>query len=239
MTQLCQQLRELGVQAGSSILIHASMKSLGPIGGDAQTVVEAILEAVGPSGTALFPTHTWAKLAPFDVIETASVAVGVIPEVARHWPGAVRSLHPTHSVVAIGPSAGRLTEGHYFSPTPCGYESPYHRLAETGGSVLLLGVNHERNTSLHLAEELAGIEGAVREDYVVCRVRGYDRIWKQRPTRLHLNTKRSLMRIDDSLEEKGIQRRGLVGEAECRLTDAGSQLWTTVSVLQGDPRFFF
>jgi aminoglycoside 3-N-acetyltransferase len=82
---------------------------------------------------------------------------GRIPETARLRPDARRSLHPTHSVVALGAQATRYASNHERSSTPCDVWSPYHRLIDERGKILLLGVSQQSNTMLHCLEELAGV----------------------------------------------------------------------------------
>lgn len=68
---------------------------------------------------------------------------------------AIRSLHPTHSVVAIGADNKQLVKDHEKVETPCSHGSPFMKLAENSGKILLVGVDHNSNTTFHTAEELA------------------------------------------------------------------------------------
>jgi aminoglycoside 3-N-acetyltransferase len=238
---LANDLRELGLEPGSAVLTHSSFKSLGQGEGGPAAVVQGILEAIGSEGTALFPTHTWENAGPetpptFDVRSSPSRLIGVIPEVARQWPGGVRSVHPTHSVVALGADAEWFTEGH-FDAGMCGIGSPYDRLCE-GGSILLLGVDQERNTSLHMVEEILEIPGAFT-DYAVCRVTGYDGVERLRPSRFHTWRPRRFMVLDEEVDRLGIQRRGRVGEATCRLIDAGRLRDFALDRLRADQDYFW
>jgi len=151
-------LRDLGLAAGDSLIVHSSMRHLGPVEGGADTVIDAILEVIGAEGNLVLPTFNYVDPVPspyYDPKETPG-RTGILPEVGRKRPGAVRSLHPTHSVTVIGPDAERLTAGHLFQRV-FGVGSPVDLLAQSGGKVLLLGIGQTSNSTIHVAEEHAGV----------------------------------------------------------------------------------
>jgi aminoglycoside 3-N-acetyltransferase len=151
-------LRDLGLAEGDSLIVHSSMRHLGPVEGGADTVIDAILEVIGPRGNLVLPTFNYVDPVPepyYDPRETPG-RTGILPEVGRRRPSAVRSLHPTHSVTVIGPDAVRLTEGH-LNQRVFGVGSPIDILAREGGKVLLLGVGQTSNSTIHVAEEHAGM----------------------------------------------------------------------------------
>ena len=173
---LTRDLRDLGVAPGMNLLVHSSMRRIGYIVGGAQTLLDAILDALGPDGTLMVPTHTslntdparwenppvpadWIKtmrdaIPAFDPLRTPSHLMGQLPELLRTWPGARRSSHPVGSFAALGPAATELVDHHPLL-NEFGESSPLARLYDLDGHILLLGVGHERNTSLHLAEHRA------------------------------------------------------------------------------------
>jgi aminoglycoside 3-N-acetyltransferase len=146
-------------------------------------VLRALLGVLGPMGTVLVPTHTaelsepstwrnppvpqawWATIRDampaFDPRITPSLGMGALAELVRTWPGARRSSHPQFSFAAVGPAAQQLTADHRLDDG-CGEGSPLARLYELDGQVLLLGVGHDSNTSLHLAEYRAGVRRVVQ-----------------------------------------------------------------------------
>ncbi|MFD6923458.1 aminoglycoside N(3)-acetyltransferase [Streptomyces sp. NPDC059944] len=166
-------LRTLGVQAGETLLVHSSLSSLGWVNGGPVTLVQGLLDALGPDGTLVVPTQSgdlsdpalwsnppvpedwWptirATMPAYDPRVTPSRGVGVIPETVRTWPGALRSAHPETSFAALGPGAARIVEGH---ATDCrlGERSPLARLEACGARVLLLGAGYDTCTTFHLAE---------------------------------------------------------------------------------------
>jgi aminoglycoside 3-N-acetyltransferase len=172
-SSLAAQLSALGIRSGSVLLVHASMKSLGWVCGGPLAVLEAIRDALGPDGTLVVPTHTpdnsdparwqhppvpeswWPvireEMPAFDPALTPSHWMGALAELVRTWPGARRSDHPHTSFAALGPAAASIVGDHRLDQM-LGEESPLGRLYERDGDVLLLGVGHDSNTSLHLAE---------------------------------------------------------------------------------------
>jgi aminoglycoside 3-N-acetyltransferase len=156
--QLEQVFRELGLEAGDSVIVHSSYRSLGDVEGGPAAVVQALLNALGDSGNLMVPTFNYAVPLPEPYFDPAATQgrTGIITEEARRWPDALRSLHPTHSVSVIGPDARELTRDHLCGRA-VGPGSPIDRLAGRGGKVLLLGVQHVANTTVHVGEEHAGV----------------------------------------------------------------------------------
>jgi len=156
--QLVKALREIGLRPGDSFIVHSSYKSLGEVEGGPETVIDALIEAVSPGGNLVLPTFNYTQNIADPYFDPAVVPcrTGIIPELGRMRPNAVRSLHPTHSCTVIGPDAIELTRDH-MSFRSVGVGSPIDRLAKMGGKVLLVGVRHTSNTMIHLGEEYAGI----------------------------------------------------------------------------------
>lgn len=241
--RILDDLRRLGLREGDHVLTHSSLKSLGQVDGGAETVIGAIRTCVGPTGTAIFPTHTWAPgqgpdTPPAFNARTSPSVVGLISETARRTPGGVRSLSPTHSVVAFGGQAEFITGGHHRSPTPVGSDSPYDRLGQVGGKILLLGVDHERNTTLHMMEELLGfayhmIPGAATYD-----IFDADGNPVTVTARFHLwGAPRNFNGVEPMLLAEGAQVNGTVGNATARLVDAARMRELVLARLAEDPDY--
>jgi aminoglycoside 3-N-acetyltransferase len=172
-SSLANELRDLGVGHGDVLLVHSSLSSIGWVNGGAEAVVLALLDAIGPTGTLVVPTHSgdnsdpakWANppvpegwwdtirttMPAYNRQTTRSRAMGVIAETVRTWPGAVRSAHPQTSFAAVGPRASALVDGHSLHCS-LGEQSPLARLEESRARVLLLGVGFDSCTAFHLAE---------------------------------------------------------------------------------------
>ncbi len=173
-SSIAADLARLGMLPGMTVLVHSSLHSLGWVCGGAHAVVLALLDVLGDDGTLVMPTHTSALSDPvfwcnppvptnwwttireempaYDPEVTPTLMMGCIPELFRTWPGTVRSLHPQYSFAAHGPRSREVTDRHQFN-FGLGDGSPLGRLYELDAHVLLLGVGHDRNTSLHLAEQ--------------------------------------------------------------------------------------
>lgn len=241
---LVNDLRRLGLGEGAAVLVHSSLSRLGNVKGGADAVVDSLLAAVGATGTLLFPTLTGTErdgpnAPPMVDVRSTPCWTGRIPETARHWPGARRSLHPTHSITALGADAERYATGHDESETPCDTHSPYYRLITDGGWILQLGdVTQDSNTTLHCLEELAEVPYHLQPETtegIVIDAEGGRHVVRNR---LHLwKWHREFTKIDASLEEAGAMRIGRVGLATTRLIDAPRLADVVVPYLRQDPLY--
>ena len=237
---IASDLRRLGVRAGDVLLVHSSLSRLGKVAGGADAAIDALLDAVAPGGTVLFPTLNGSErdgpeCPPVLEVRETPCWTGLIPETARQRDVAVRSLHPTHSIAAIGSAAERYASGHELTSTPCDESSPYYRLIEEKGSILLLGADHESNTTLHCLEELAGVPYHLQDGWTDGVV--VDRDGRRLVVRniLHLwRWHRHFARVDEPLEAAGAQVVGKVGLAETRLVRADRLAEVILPILRED-----
>jgi aminoglycoside 3-N-acetyltransferase len=216
---LVKAFRELGLQPGDSFIVHSSFKSLGPVEGGPDAVIDALIEAVGPSGNVVFPTFNYTAHIAQPHFDPAVVAcrTGIIPELSRTRPGAVRSLQPTHSVTVIGPDAVELTADH-MSYRTVGLGSPIDRLAKMGGKVLLLGVGHTSNTTIHLGEEYAGVpKESWFEAPTFAKVLMPDGSIHPHEIDTSTSCSHHFGPVGDVLRRNGEEREGRVGDATLRL----------------------
>ena len=169
--QLRADLEKIGVRSGDVLAVHSSLKSMGKVEGGAECVIAALMDAVGPEGTLIFPAFTFASsyaTSFFSNKETPS-CVGLISETFRKMEGVVRTNHPTHSAALWGKRMDELTQGELEDDTPMGPHSPYRRLASVGAKILMLGCPFATNSYMHALEEDAGVEYALRghQEYTV------------------------------------------------------------------------
>lgn len=152
--KIAADMKTLGICRGDTILAHSSYKSLGFVPGGIETVIRGLLDAIGPRGTLLMPALSWTLRPPeiFDV-RTTPANVGAIAEYFRTREGTVRSIHPTHSVCALGKRARQLLDDHGLDCTPCGAHSPFRKIMETDGKIIMLGCGLKPNTTMHAIEE--------------------------------------------------------------------------------------
>lgn len=181
---LAEDLRSLGVEPGETLLVHSSLSALGWVCGGAEAVVQALVDAVGPEGTVVVPTHTSGNSEPsrwenppvpehwwpairehmpaYHPATTPTRGMGAVPECLRTFPGAARSAHPSHSFAALGARAAWVVADHALEQA-MGEASPLGRLYQADARILLLGVGWESCTALHLAEHRAGTQGTLEE----------------------------------------------------------------------------
>lgn len=234
--------RRLGVASGDAVLVHTALSKVGWVEGGPLEFAASVADAVAPGGVALFPTLSdtgWASAdnpPSFRATDPPAPWVGAVPRAALLLPGAVRSLHPTHSVTAVGADAEAFVAGHDRCPTPCAWDSPYGELVRRRGKVLLVGCDHESNTTLHLIEEVAGVPYHLLPGFAECRVEGADGSVRTVRTRLHRwGVPRRFQRVDSELDFLGIQTRGTVGGASVRVVAADRLFAYGVWLLAREP----
>lgn len=228
--QLVDQLRRLGVRAGSVLLVHSSYRAIRPVEGGPGEVIEALLEAVGPEGTLVMPSMTdWDGDQVFDPNVTPCRGMGVIADMFWRRPGVLRSDSP-HSFAACGPRAAEITAPHP-PDLPHGPDSPVGRVYDLDGDILLLGVDHSANTTIHLAEFFAGVPYRVPKHCTVLR-HGV-------PMRVDYgeidHCCRNFAVVAEWLWERGLERRGKVGNAVARLVSSRALVEMVVAELKPDP----
>lgn len=240
--RIAKDLLALGVRRDSLLLVHSSLKSLGPVPGGPGTVIVGLLEALGPEGTLLLPALSYSFVTPqtplFDVRTTRS-CVGAIPEVFRTRTGTLRSVHPTHSVAATGPRAQALLGDHLEDTTPVGPHSAFRKMRDLGGQLLFLGCGTEPNTSMHGVEEL--VEPPYLFDPVIdYRLTLADGTTISKTYRPHgfANVEQRYDRMEPLLERKGLLKTGPVLAAKAHLVDAGPVWELGVAELRRDPWAF-
>lgn len=224
-----------GLRAGRTVVVHSSLSSFGHVEGGAGAVIDALLSVLGPEGTLCMPALTYGPYTPanppplFDP-GTARTIVGRIPEVFRRRAGALRSLHPTHSVAGVGPAAAALLEGHQASQTPCGPDSPWGKLRDARAGVLMIGCGTDPMTISHGPEEMLQTDARCTAP-VRCRIRAGGEIIEV-DLRLHNNhyyrpgpDRKDLEAV---LGQRGLLQKAKVGNSTLLLTTADAA-WDTVA----------
>lgn len=160
-TNLIKTLKESGVKTGDTLLVHSSLSKIGYVEGGPQTVINALLDTVGEDGHVLMPNSPNAKfqldyireLDVFDVNISES-KLGIITETFRKHPKAIRSWHPTEPVSCIGPKADYFVSEHFGQLTPYNSKSPFFKVADSRGKILMIGVTLDNaGTNLHTLED--------------------------------------------------------------------------------------
>jgi len=206
------QLRDLGVERGGVLVVHTAFSKVRPIDGGPLGLIEALRAALGPDGTLVMPSMCDDDENPFDVKTFGCRWLGVVADTFWRLPGVLRSDSP-HAFAAVGPRAAEITAAHPVD-VPHGPDSPPGRVHDLDGQILLLGVGHDANTTVHLGELLAGVRyrraahSTILRDGRLVRVEyGENDCCCER-----------FALVDGWLDAAGKQRRGPVGHAEARLT---------------------
>jgi aminoglycoside 3-N-acetyltransferase len=231
-------LLQLGLVPGDVVMLHSSLKSLGYVPNGPADVLDALYEAVSPGGTLIVPTYyqpggsilatCQMKDFHFDP-RRHGTGLGSIPSAFLKLPGIERSIHPTHSVSAIGPKAKYITETHHLAPSIFGMGSPWQRCLELNGKVLGLGINMGPVTFYHLLEDIEAdkfpLHVWLRETYALpCKDwSGLDITVPVRPFDPELVRRRIDTPGRDDLrqyfwsefERMGLLAKGQIGEAKC------------------------
>ena len=136
--QLIKQLKAIGIKEGMDLMVHSSLKRVGYVDGGPDTIIDALLEILGPDGTLMMSTVSGSvtpKQPVYHSDHTPS-SVGYLSNVFRKRDNVIRSLHPVHSIAAFGPKAEFYTKGHLQANTPWSPDSPYGKLMRNNAHIL-------------------------------------------------------------------------------------------------------
>jgi aminoglycoside N3'-acetyltransferase len=231
---LTAQLRELGVRDGDVLLVHTSFRAVRPVDGGPAGLIAALRDALGRNGTLVMPSWGGDDDLPFDpATDPANPDLGIVADTFWRLPGVVRSRH-VHAFAAAGPAAEHITADPLPLP-PHLPASPVGRVYDLDGKVLLLGVGHDADTTIHLAELIAGVPYGVPRH---CTVLGPEGDAVRMDYRENDHCCRRFALADDWLRERGLQREGTVGRAHARLVRARDVVEVVVERLGRDPLVF-
>ncbi len=248
-SRLVRDLENLGVKLGSVTIVHCRMSALGHVVGGAETIVRALLDVLGADGTLVAYTG-WQDEPPEDLSaldeETRRIHLeehpaydprfalarrehGRLPETLRTWPDSRHSGHPEAGVAAVGPLAEVLTAEHPYDDA-YGAGTPYARLVELDGQVLVLGAPLESVTLVHHAEAIAEAPGKRRLSYGMPVIIDGERFWRNfsdidtsegaLPYERVLGEEDYIEHIARSALGTGAGNSGPVGEATAHLFEA-------------------
>ena len=234
VNSIYQDLTKLGIVNNDILLVHSSLSSLGWVCGGAQSVITALLNAVGGEGTLVMPAHSgdWSDPAewrnppvPDEWIQTIydnmpayrpeitpTRGMGRIAELFRTFPETVRSNNPLLSFCANGRLAIQITGNHPLTPQ-LGMQSPLGKLYGLDAKVLLLGVGYDSCTSFHLAESL--IQEMPVKRMGTAMLDNGERVWRWFDD-FEYNSD-DFESIGKEFEDSQTVQKGKIGNAECKL----------------------
>jgi len=243
---------------GPVVVVHSSLKSIGYVIGGAETVVRALSDWVGEDGTLVFPAFSYslsdpeqwhhppvaphlvekvrANLPPFD-LNLSQIDTGAIPSMAARFPGALRSIHPNGSVVALGKHAQRIASAQSLKNSLL-HDGPFGQVYALNGWVLSIGTELDSNSSLHLAERWA------------CGGKGLPYLGEVWKSRVPVETPRGrewvlldreggcsngFRRIEPILRSRGVISYGRVGRSHCQFMSHRRLIDEAIAILDRDP----
>ncbi len=226
-----------------AIMVHSSLNACGYIQGGARTVIAALRDWCAGCTLAM-PSHSYCyprtdgACPVFDASRSPSV-IGAISDTFWRMPGARRSLHPTHSIACIGPDAEALIAGHDLCDTPCGHGTPYERLLEMDGGVLMFGASMDAYTLFHTAEDAACVPYLYEPvPYQLKLTRGDHAVYDFTMRRQDMRVRRRFAGTAEWLQTRGLLRPQSCGRGELLwMPHAAAVHSALVQTLKEDPWF--
>ncbi|HUI89686.1 MAG TPA: AAC(3) family N-acetyltransferase [Anaerolineales bacterium] len=243
LESLTSAFHDLGVQRGDTLLVHSSYKSLGEVDGGPQTVIDALLAALGADGTLIMPTFNFDfnKGQPWDVRSTPS-QMGILTEFVRKDPRAKRVFHPIYSFAIIGRHAEMLGSLRYKSSYERG--SVFGKLRDLDGKIMVIGLSYTNSmTFFHHIEQMEGVEyrflkqftgqvtdwdGTTKIDTFEMFVRDIDKgvITEVNP-------------MGELMEKAGVIKLKTIGDADVKLMKANEVYAFTAREMRRDPHLLY
>ncbi|MCL1878315.1 MAG: AAC(3) family N-acetyltransferase [Defluviitaleaceae bacterium] len=251
---LIADLKTAGINPSGTLMIHSSCKSVGVVEGRGDTILDAFIDFMR-DGLLIFPTHTWEYVmnegfdengAPvgknniFDY-ETMPSCVGILPNLFLKRPGVIRSMHPTHSVAAIGTKAAEFTDGEEFTQSPCPRNGCHGKLYDRGAQILFLGCELTKNTYLHGVEEWYNVPGRLTEKPQEIFIRRGGELIPCPQYRHHFsggNVSDNYDKAEKLFIENGAATYCKIGDAHSVLCDAVKMADLIGEILKNEPDYF-
>lgn len=242
---LILDLKNMNIDPKGTLMIHSSMKAIGDVEGGADTVLDALIHYMR-DGLLVLPTHTWESINEENSIydsRTDPSCVGLLTNVFLKRPGVLRSLHPTHSVAALGRDAGEYISGEETACTPCPKDGCWGRLYSRNATILFIGCRFNRNTYLHSVEEWNNIPDRLSkgtsEMFIVDSKGNKHRVDMHRHSCSFTDdVSQNYVVLEPACEAAGILHRGSFGSASCIVCGAKPVADLATRLLELNPNLF-
>ncbi len=241
--QLLSQLKKMDIPRDGTLLVHSSFKAMGEVRGGAQTVVDVLCDYMS-EGLLVMPTHSWATVNAdnpvFDPASTPS-CTGILGTLLMKKPGALRTIHPTHSLAVYGREAADFAEGEHLMTTPCGRSGCMGKLLDRKAKVLFIGCGLSKNTFLHGVEEWCGIENRLGEQYACMLTMGDGTMFigAMQPHRAPVpDVSVNYSKMTGPFLQLGAAKEGQLGDAHCFVCDCARMARITTELLIVCPDLF-
>jgi len=238
---LTAHLAALNIDPAGTLMVHISCRAVGEVEGRGDAILDALSAYMRP-GLLVLPSHTWNNVTAdnpvMDVLHTPT-CVGVLPEMFRKRPGVRRSLHPTHSLAALGAQAEAFLSGEEHIRTPCGMGGAYYRLWERDAQILLIGVSFIRNTFIHGIEDWDHARGSLsqeRSDLYVINHEG-NRLYTPQYRHCARLGSETFSKLEPEAQRQGVLTLGRFGDATARFMRARPLRTMVAAILKDDPLY--
>jgi len=249
--ELIATLRRMGVQPGDTLMVHSAFEFRHGFLGTTDELIEALLAAIGPQGNLLMVSLPYrsstleylSKGKPFDVRRTPS-AMGLVSEFFRRRPGVLRSLHPTHPMLACGPRAGWFITGHEHCEYPCGPGTPFEKALQASGKALFFNVGLPYLTFFHYLEHMVRDRSGVRlYTEMPIEASAIDAQGERRVVRTYVYTPEAIRSrrfpiLEGWLRSRGLVRETRVGATRLILVEL-REIVNTVEEMAGRGEYFY
>lgn len=240
VSRIINDLKELGVEPGATLLVHSFLSSIGWVCGGAPAVILALEQVLTDSGTLIMPTYSgdnsdpadwkypsvpesWFKIIrenwpAYDPSLTPTRFMGAIPECFRSQKGVLRSLHPRASFAAWGKKSQSIIENHSLN-FPFGDESPVARAYDNNAYVLFVGTTYNVMASWYYADFLNKKLKSETTSDVECCYAAINETGQRKWVKYYDYTRKhdDFERIGSEFEKTGDVATGLIGESETKL----------------------
>lgn len=213
-------LKKSGLKKGDIVLLHSSYAAIGKVDGGGDSVIDAFLETLGKDGTLVVPVFG---------------SLGILTELVSKRPGTIKSVHPKAGVAAIGKDAEKICAKHWEADIAHAEDTPYTRIADMGGYICLMGVDQDRNTTLHTVEELLRLpylEESSVAAFETPEGKTVSKSWKFFP-----GPHRDFIQLDSILRESGKMKTFMIGNAVTRLIKSREMIDIMLETGRKNPAF--
>ncbi len=231
---LKRDFRKLGIKENMTLIVHSSLSSIGWVCGGPVAVIDALIDIIGEGGNIIMPSQSgdlsdpanWCNppvpkdwhqiirdtMPVYDVDKTPCRGMGIVVDTFRNYKGVVRSNHPQVSFIAWGKDKEYITSNHSLE-YGLSDKSPLGKLYNMDTYVLLLGVDYDSNTSLHLAEYRSNCREEITNGAPI--LENNQRVWKEYKD-IDLDTE-YFIEIGTEFEETHTVNMSKIGNAHCKL----------------------
>lgn len=238
---LFADLKNAGLASADTVLIHSSMKSIGEVDGGAEGFLQ-VLAGYFADGLIAFPTLSWDLVdfhQPVYSVRDTPATTGLLPELFRKLPGVKRSLHPTHSIAALGKDAEKFLAGHECFDSPCHRNSPWGRLYDRNAKIVFIGTGIGCNTFLHGVEEWLPVPDMLTVAAELLVVFDYDGNRIEVPSRRHAGDHSQYYHLmENDFRKIGALKDARIGDAKVLILDARKAGDLVYGLLKQNPLFF-